>query len=59
VLEEDGIRQVRPIVWEKEKLLWGMQEERNILHAVQRRSSNWIAHILRGNCLLNTLFNER
>jgi hypothetical protein len=28
------------------------KEERNILHALNRRKANWIGHILRRNCLL-------
>ena len=39
-------KQVRPIVWEKEDLLHGIQEKRNILHTVTRRKTNWTAHIL-------------
>jgi hypothetical protein len=27
-------------------------KERNILHTIKRRKSNWIGHILRRNCLL-------
>jgi hypothetical protein len=30
----------------------GINEKRNILHAVKRRKANWICRILRGNCLL-------
>jgi hypothetical protein len=40
-------RQVRPIAWKKKDLLHGIQEKRNILHAVKRRKTNWTAHILR------------
>jgi hypothetical protein len=29
-----------------------VKEERNILHTVKRRKTNWIGHILRRNCLL-------
>jgi len=31
----------------EKRLLHGIQEERNILHAIKRRKTNWIAHILR------------
>jgi hypothetical protein len=29
-----------------------VQEGNNILHAIKRRNTNWIAHALRRNCLL-------
>jgi hypothetical protein len=29
-----------------------VKEERNILHAIKRRTANWIGHILSRNCLL-------
>jgi hypothetical protein len=29
-----------------------VKEERNILHAIKRRTTHWICHILRRNCLL-------
>jgi len=35
-----------------EETLPRVKEERNILHAVKRRTANWIGHILRRNCLL-------
>jgi hypothetical protein len=35
-----------------EELLNTVKEERTILHAMKRRKSNWIGHILRRNCLL-------
>jgi hypothetical protein len=35
-----------------EEVLRRVKEERNILHAVKRRKTNWIGHILRRNCLL-------
>jgi hypothetical protein len=28
------------------------KEQRNILHEIRKRKSNWIGHILRRNCLL-------
>ena len=34
------------------KYLLRVQEERNILHTINRRKVNWIGHILRSNCLL-------
>jgi hypothetical protein len=35
------------------------REERNILHKMKRRKANWIGHIWRRSCLLNTLLKER
>jgi hypothetical protein len=29
-----------------------VKEQRNILHEISKRKSNWIGHILRRNCLL-------
>ena len=34
-----------------EELLHRIKEERNVKHTLNRRSVNWIGHILRGNCL--------
>jgi hypothetical protein len=35
-----------------EEVLHRVKEERNILHTIKRRKTNWIGHILRRNCLL-------
>jgi hypothetical protein len=35
-----------------EELLLGMKENRNVIHTVKRRKTNWIGHSLLGNCLL-------
>ena len=35
-----------------EKVLSRVKEERNILHTIKRRKTNWIGHILSRNCLL-------
>jgi hypothetical protein len=35
-----------------EEVLHRVKEERNIIHTTQRRTANWIGHILRRNCLL-------
>ena len=35
-----------------EEVLFQVNEQRNILHAIRKRKANWIGHILRGNCLL-------
>ena len=32
--------------------------ERNMLHTIQRRKANWIAHTLYRNSVLNTLLKE-
>ena len=34
------------------EVLYGVKEERNILHAITQRQATWIGHFLRGNCLL-------
>jgi hypothetical protein len=36
----------------RNEVLHRVQEDRNILHTIQRRKANWIGHILRRNCLL-------
>jgi hypothetical protein len=35
-----------------EEVLLRVNEQRNILHEIRKRKSNWIGHILRRNCLL-------
>ncbi|PNF29589.1 hypothetical protein B7P43_G01947 [Cryptotermes secundus] len=35
-----------------EKVLFRVSEQRNILHEIRKRKANWIAHILRSNCIL-------
>jgi hypothetical protein len=35
-----------------EEVLLRVKEQRNILHEISKRKSNWIRHILRRNCLL-------
>ena len=35
-----------------EEVLFGVQEQRNILHEISKRKPNWISHIFRRNCLL-------
>ena len=35
-----------------EEVLPRVKEQRNILHEISKRKSNWIGHILRRNCLL-------
>ena len=36
----------------KNGILHRVKEERDILHTVKRRKSNWVGNILRRNCLL-------
>jgi len=36
----------------RNEVLQRVKEERNNLHTVKRRKSNWIGNILRRNCLL-------
>ena len=35
-----------------EEVLFRVNKQRNIVHAVRKRKANWIGHILRRNCLL-------
>jgi len=35
-----------------EEMLLRVNEQRNILHEISRRKSNWIGHILSRNCLV-------
>ena len=35
-----------------EEVLLRVKEQRNILHEIRKRKTNWIGHILRRNCLL-------
>ena len=36
----------------RNEVILGVNEQRNILHTIQRRRANQIGHILRRNCLL-------
>jgi hypothetical protein len=36
----------------KKEVLTRVKEQRNILHEISKRKTNWIDHILRRNCLL-------
>jgi hypothetical protein len=42
-----------------EEVLRRVKEERNIVHTVKRRKANWIGHILRRNCLLKDISDEK
>ena len=35
-----------------EEVLLRVKEQRNILHEISKRRTNWIGHIVRRNCLL-------
>jgi hypothetical protein len=49
-------RRMEKISWtdhvRNKEVLHRVNEERNIVHTIKRRKSNWIGHILRRNCLL-------
>jgi hypothetical protein len=36
-----------------------VKEQRNILHKIRKRKANWIGHILRRNCLLKQVIEEK
>jgi len=36
-----------------------VKEQRNILHEISKRKANWIGHILRRNCLLQQVIEEK
>jgi hypothetical protein len=42
-----------------EEVLHRVKEERKILHTIKRRKANWIGHILRRNCLLKHVIEEK
>ena len=37
-----------------EEVLLRVKEQRNILHEISKRKANWIGHVLRRNCLLQS-----
>jgi len=49
-------RRMEKISWtdrvRNEEVLLTVKEQRNILHEIRKRKTNWIGHILRRNCLL-------
>jgi len=47
LLEKDGEDRV------KNEVLHSVKKDRNILHTIKRRKTNWIGHILKRYCLLN------
>jgi hypothetical protein len=52
-------RRMEKISWtdhvRNEDVLLRVKEQRNILHEIRKRKTNWIGHILRRNCLYNGL----
>jgi len=42
-----------------EEVLLRVKEQRNILHEISKRKGNRIGHILRRNCLLQRVIEER
>jgi hypothetical protein len=45
-------RRMEKISWTDHVINEEVKEQRNILHEICKRKANWIAHILRRNCLL-------
>jgi hypothetical protein len=56
-------REMEKISWsdcvKNEEVLHAVKEERNILHVINQRKANWIGHILRRNCLLKRVIEEK
>jgi len=42
-----------------EDALLRVKEQRNILHEIRKRKANWIGHILRRNCILQRVIEEK
>ena len=42
-----------------EEVLFRVNEQTNILHEIRKRKANWIGHILRRNCLLKQVIEEK
>jgi len=51
IIPTDGVRNEEP--------LQRVKKERNILHKMKRRKSNWIGHILHRNCLLERVIDRK
>ena len=47
------------IIWtdnvRNEDVLLRVKEQRNILHEISKRKAKWISHILRRNCLVQSI----
>jgi hypothetical protein len=56
-------RRMEKISWKdhviNEEVLLRVKEQRNILHEIRKRKANWIGHILRRNCLLQQVIEEK
>ena len=56
-------RRMEKIIWtdhvRNEEVLLRVKEQRNILHEINKRKAKWIGHILRRNCLLQRVFEEK
>jgi hypothetical protein len=56
-------RRMEKISWtehvRKEEVLLRGKEQRNILHEKRERKANWIGHILRRNCFLQRVIEEK
>ena len=56
-------RRMENISWtdhvRNEEVLFQVNEQRNILHAMRKRKANWIGHVLRRNCLLKQVIEEK
>ena len=44
---------------DNEDVLLRVNEQRNILHEIRKRKANWTGHILRRNCLLKQVIEEK
>ena len=42
-----------------EDVVLRVNEQRNIPHEIRKRKADWIDHILRRNCLLKQVFEEK
>ena len=42
-----------------EEVLLRVKEQRDILHEISKRKANWFGHILRRNCLLQWVIEEK
>jgi hypothetical protein len=56
-------RRMEKISWtdhvRNEDVLLRVKEQRNILHEIRKRKTNWIGHILRRNCLLQRVIDGK
>jgi hypothetical protein len=56
-------RRLEKIVWSdrarNEEVLHSVNEDKNILHTINRRKANWIGHILSRNCLRIHVIEEK